>query len=406
MAETSKNKIYYNDNEDSIADVLEDMKKLAESTDNAIEKAKYNDTELKNKNTAQDEEIAQLKERDTTQDSLIEQLQTKVVNLEAENTSLKNQIPSGEATGNPIHLTDSSDLECEIAVVGNSEQETRSGKNKFKVENKTANGITETINADGSITVKGTATATFNFDFSSPYVVESGTYFAWFERIGGSLPAAIFSWNHTENTILISGINENGVALTINENTKIGWSITITNGSTINFTIKPQMETGNAKTDYEQYGASPSPDYPSEIVTVGQNGSVEIKVDNGLETTDTNYQSYTKVLPVQEEMLDEDYISDKEYHNWEKIESYNGEEITTDFKSTTGELTTGATVYYKLATPKELELTEEQSAILNSFYTYKGITNISVDGIATLKVNYKKDLETIINKLSATSVAE
>ena len=44
MAETSKNKIYYNDNEDSIADVLEDMKKLAESTENAIEKAKYNDT--------------------------------------------------------------------------------------------------------------------------------------------------------------------------------------------------------------------------------------------------------------------------------------------------------------------------------------------------------------------------
>ena len=33
--------VSYNDNENSIADVLEDMKKLAESTDNAIEKAKY-----------------------------------------------------------------------------------------------------------------------------------------------------------------------------------------------------------------------------------------------------------------------------------------------------------------------------------------------------------------------------
>lgn len=37
---------------------------------------------------------------------------------------------------------------------------------------------------------------------------------------------------------------------------------------------------GTEDKDYEQYGASPSPDYPSEIVTVGQNGSVEIEVCN------------------------------------------------------------------------------------------------------------------------------
>lgn len=70
MAETSKNKIYYNDNEDSIADILADMKKLAESTDNAIEGAKYDDTEIKRKNTTQDEEI--------------EELQTKLEELEAD----------------------------------------------------------------------------------------------------------------------------------------------------------------------------------------------------------------------------------------------------------------------------------------------------------------------------------
>ena len=64
------------------------------------------------------------------------------------------------------------------------------------------------------------------------------------------------------------------------------------------------------------------------------------------------------------------------------------------------------TGYYILATPELIECTVEQEEILNSFYTYKNITNISVDGIATLKVNYKKDLETIINNLSATSVAE
>ena len=47
MAETSKNKIYYNDNENSVADVLADMKKMAESTDEAIENSKYNDAAIK-----------------------------------------------------------------------------------------------------------------------------------------------------------------------------------------------------------------------------------------------------------------------------------------------------------------------------------------------------------------------
>ena len=46
MASTSNNNIYYNDDENSIADVLEDMKKLAESTDIAIENAKYDDAQI------------------------------------------------------------------------------------------------------------------------------------------------------------------------------------------------------------------------------------------------------------------------------------------------------------------------------------------------------------------------
>ena len=63
-------------------------------------------------------------------------------------------------------------------------------------------------------------------------------------------------------------------------------------------------------------------------------------------------------------------------------------------------------VYYVVETPELIPCTAGQEEILNSFYTYKNVTNISVDGIGTLKVNYKKDLETIINNLSATSVAE
>ena len=47
MAKTSKNNIYYNDDENSMADVLSDMKELAKSTDEAIENAKYDDKKIK-----------------------------------------------------------------------------------------------------------------------------------------------------------------------------------------------------------------------------------------------------------------------------------------------------------------------------------------------------------------------
>ena len=231
---------------------------------------------------------------------------------------------------------------------------------------------------------------------------------------------------------------------------------------------------------------SPSPDYPSEIETV--NGSVEIKVDNGLETTDTNYQSYTKTLPIQQEMLEGDYIEDVEHHGWGKYEITGNEDwkksgnpnnisyyliinsilvnidgntfspsfsesetkvaivLSNHFKAispnqlfegsengiclnwvggekqmrlgfgldsdinTVDKLKawlkslydagTPVIVYYKLATPKSLELTEDQKSVLNSFYTYKNITNISLsDELASIDVTYKKDLETMFNNI-------
>lgn len=121
--------------------------------------------------------------------------------------------------------------------------------------------------------------------------------------------------------------------------------------------------------------------------------------------------SQTVIMLIQQEMLTGDYIDDVEHHEWGKIESYNGEIITTDYISTTGELTTGATVYYKLAEPIDLKLTSEQKAVRNQkLYTYKNITNISLsDELASIDVEYKKDQDTINknyeNRLAALEAA-
>ena len=94
MAKTSKNNIYYNDDENSIADVLSDMKKLAESADDAIEKSKYNDKQIK-------KDISNIEKKSTEQDKSIsnntksiEELQAENKALKEENKELKNQIPS------------------------------------------------------------------------------------------------------------------------------------------------------------------------------------------------------------------------------------------------------------------------------------------------------------------------
>jgi hypothetical protein len=70
------------------------------------------------------------------------------------------------------------------------------------------------------------------------------------------------------------------------------------------------------------------------------------------------------------------------------IESYNGEEITREYISTTGGLDTGARVIYKLATPEEIELTAEEMAQLKQLYSYNGVTNAFNDEGAEMAVKY------------------
>lgn len=56
-------------------------------------------------------------------------------------------------------------------------------------------------------------------------------------------------------------------------------------------------------------------------------------------------------------------------------------------------------LYYELATPTELDLTETQKNQLKEIgkaYTYKGTTNISTDSVAIVDLKYSKDIETLL----------
>ena len=545
------------------------------------EKNKSQDTEITNIKSEQvtqntniqnnTEEIEAINKKDTTQDKLIAELQT-------ENAKLKKTIESmqilGEATGNPIHLTDSSDMKCEIVVKGNAEQETR------------------TDNLMDNIWEQGLITAETGTDTDSTTMIRSAfteVHPNHLYNISRSIYNSYMSYRFYDKdknflgTQLTEGMMTSSLSdgrMNANESSM---TFTITNTNVAYMRITDASN--DLSTIYTLTTEAINPDYPSEIVTVGQNGSVEIEVCNknwfdknninklvgyvdgngnfntdkpntrtlyiscmantdyvvsrvagqffriasfsgeikngvhmingitnkptasklsintgdnakylavtyynssndtlteqeilnsiqielGSEATDyIPHQSYTKVLPIQKEFVkigdyEDTFVKQDgkwyEAHYHPKI-VFDGTEniikgsntnqfyitkpsnilensslLSTHFvnKETATEngiwvstsllninilnftdvdslknwldeqYTNGVPVaiYPTLKEPELIPCTAEQSTILNSFYTYKGITNISVDGIATLKVNYKKDLETLFNNINS-----
>lgn len=321
MAETSKNKIYYNDDENSVADVLTDMKKLAQSVDNAIEKSKYNDTQIK-------KDISNMKTettaKDNAQDNKILKLQTEKAELEkelkeAQEDFYQNSI-RGQASGEYIHIEDSSNCRSIIGIGGNHEQETRSGKNylntltKYKAGEKvTVDGITYIFNEDGSITCNGTATADSVLTFSSNLQTINGSGKKIVGMITGTqVPAKLsilaYTSDWSKNTFeLLSSVNKN---ITINMQENIDYTIfriiaykgTTLNNQTIYYQI---LDTSVNDLTYEQYGASPSPDYKSEIESVGSNVNLFDKdnmtigkIWNGTTLLDSDVGNASPKIPV------------------------------------------------------------------------------------------------------------
>ena len=273
MAETSKNKIYYNDDENSVADVLADMKKMAESTDKAIENSKYNDAQIKKDISDAKKEQAL---KDAEQDNKIIELQTEKAKLETELKEIQEDFYQasirGQASGEYIHVEDSSGARCKIGISGNHEQETRNGKNKIEITKTTTtvNGCTHTIK-DGTDTLSGTSSTNWANLIIYSFVGDGKTY-----TLSGS-PST------SKNIFISAHDNVQKKDLATSKNGSTG-TFVATSGNSIDIIIcvapnltlanelfKPQLEEGSTATEWEQYGASPSPNYPSEIKTVGDN---------------------------------------------------------------------------------------------------------------------------------------
>ena len=187
-----------------------------------------------------------------------------------------------------LHVTDANKF-GQLEVLGNQEQEVREGYNLLQnnLTDTTINGVTFTINEDKSVTVNGTATASIIANLTT----------GEFEDGNGNITN--FTIPDDVSTLKLIGCPSGGSGSTYKldlwssrgvlkgtdygEGTNISISsdndrelnrarIIIYAGATVNnLTFKPMLVTGTEEKPYEQYGATPSPDYPSPVVCLGSN---------------------------------------------------------------------------------------------------------------------------------------
>ena len=286
MSETDFLKLKKHDNVETNTEKFDIENYLNGNWDKINENAKKVNTDIlsiNSKNKEQDTNIGQLQENTETSSNKIAELEKEL--KEAQEDIYQNSI-RGQASGEYIHVEDSSNCRSIIGISGNSEQEMRSGKNylntlaKYKAGEKvTVDGITYIFNEDGSITCNGTATADSVLTFSSNLQTINGSGKKIVGMITGTqVPAKLsilaYTSDWSKNTFeLLSSVNKN---ITINMQENIDYTIfriiaykgTTLNNQTIYYQI---LDTSVNDLTYEQYGASPSPDYKSEIESVGSN---------------------------------------------------------------------------------------------------------------------------------------
>ena len=326
MAET-KNGIKYPDNYDSVADVPQHLKEMAESIDplieNKVEKEdgkglstndftnaykekldglnNYDDTKIK-------QDIKDIKDEQKTQNEDISTLKAEKEALEKEVQSLKEDAKLNGLTednsGELIHIDNSTGSRFNsLEICGNEKQETREGYNLFDVlglslQNQDK-GVTIDRSDDGYITANGTSTqagTVYLRDYNLNAKLEDGeTYTLWQENYSEETYSGIYlqviakpiaggTDTYIEASTQKKTFKVDKSKYTYQSNIQI--STLEAAGVFENYKNRYMIYKGTDDKEFELYGAMPSFDYSSEVKCVGDNinlfdGETELGEFNG-----------------------------------------------------------------------------------------------------------------------------
>lgn len=189
--------------------------------------------------------------------------------------SLTNLFEKITGTGTSVTLNDTSNTMLKLGLNGNTTQNTTTGKNLIPntLASGSSNGITYTVNSDGSIKLSGTATARVEpylyYDINNPITFKAGTYRNTSNRM-------IILYANGYNTIYANS------TLTLDEDKQVTIAyFRIENEETVNETYYPQIILNSIiDTSYEPYTGgqpAPSPSYPQTIHTITGNNDIKIR---------------------------------------------------------------------------------------------------------------------------------
>ena len=308
MATTPKG-IYYPNDYNEIADIPEDMKKMAESIEEVFEDTDSDLSDIKEEQTTQNnrlnslevdnttnksdiltnkQEINNIKTEQTEQNTNISTNATNIESLQEENENLKkivSQLPQVTGQGTSITLENTIEAQFTIFdVEGNSTQETTEGNQLLDLSNfvsTTTKGITFTKNDDDSISFNGTSTDAITLD--TPINLELTQNIDYTLSKMSTYAAGQYAISlRKEDTSVIgsegldSGSSSRTYKLEENVTAKY-FRIYIPKGVTINHTIYPMVNEGSTATNYEPYTggiASPNPNYEQPILSAGDNENI------------------------------------------------------------------------------------------------------------------------------------
>lgn len=225
-----------------------------------------------------DGKITQLTEETTENTQKITKVEQDVNGITSKVSSVEQSVENitkieGTAEGKNIYIDDASaEPLIDIMLEGESQQATRSGKNLLDntATTKISNGITFIVNSDKTVLVDGTNDTSANSSLIiNRYDLSPGTYILNGCPSGGASNTYRLAIQETGSYSILGSIDiGNGSReFTIDTTTSVQIAIFIQKGLTINnLLFKPMLREATIADDtYEQYGASPSPDYRSKI---------------------------------------------------------------------------------------------------------------------------------------------
>lgn len=257
--------------------------------------------------------------------------ETTFRNYATELNTIYSKLPKVSDTGTNVSLNPTLKGRLGIVPKGNTYQESTTGKNLLDttITTQTLNGIQITKNSDGSITLNGTTTATFNIEWKTNNItLPAGTYYI---GLGTTTNSFNLYFNKSGGGFEVLGnpASSSYYTLTLNEETTYtGLKSYVGSGITFNNVTFYPMITKTLPFTYEKYtnGASPNPDYPQEIQSATGTQKVVVSGKNLLGTiNEADYTSHNVTTKANNGVLNVSGASDTSWANLTKTIYFDNE---------------------------------------------------------------------------------